>query len=266
MAEGVSREQITPFSVFDYALYLSDEERAGALKDTVSCCYDRLIMLGAFSTSDLEIARRLQTRAALTHRRKENKALPLAASALESVTLSPKMKAIAAFWLASGMRRSSMLSVTRASFPPALNPAATFTKVQLHFAKTSTDAMVRNIPTRFVVPVLNFFPLTDDYLDTITKQAGVLNQARLQFLYTSHSFRRGLAVSLRHSLANLGLLMEVRLLPYLPKINIIIGWEKGSQQFFSCSSDYKNHRSPPFEVPEQISVILAAPSKKCQRN
>ena len=155
-----------------------------------------------------------------------------------------------------------MLSVTRASFPPAWNPAATFTNVQLHFAKTSTDAMVRNIPTRFVVPVLNFFPLTDDYLDTITTQAGVLSQARLVFLYTSHSFRRGLAVSLRHSLADLGLPLEVRLLPYLHKVNIIFGREKASQQFFSYSSHYKNHRASPVSVPECITVILAAPSVK----
>ena len=64
VAEGVSRESISPISVFRYAEYLSDKAKTGSLKDSVICCYDRLIALGIIRDSDVHISQRLQKSAA----------------------------------------------------------------------------------------------------------------------------------------------------------------------------------------------------------
>ena len=106
-------------------------------------------MLGVFKHDDTHVVQRLQWRACLFHQSKELRATPLAAAALESPTLSAKMKPLAAFWLASGLRRSSLLSLTRSSFPASPFPAATFLHVQIVFATTPTDSMVRRVPARY---------------------------------------------------------------------------------------------------------------------
>ena len=145
--------------------------------------------MGILTEADPSVIKRMQKRAALFHESKESRAAPLAASALESPALAPEMKMIATSRLASGLRRSSLLSLSRSSFHVHPSATDTFLKVRITFAKTSTDTMVRHVPTRLALLVIRLFPVSEDYVDVLTKMAGAISEDRKQRLHTSHSLQ-----------------------------------------------------------------------------
>ena len=137
-------------------------------------------MLGILTEADSSVIWRVQKRGTLFHESKESRELPLADPALESPAPTPKMKTIAIFWLASGLRLSSLLSLTRSSFPIHPSATGTFLKVQIAFSKTSTETLVRFVPTRLALPAIHLFPISEDYVDALTKMAGVISEDKKQ--------------------------------------------------------------------------------------
>ena len=125
-------------------------------------------MIGILAEADASVIRRVQKKATLFHESKESRAPPLA-PALDSPSLTPKTKEIATFCL----RRSSLLSVTRCSFPLHPPPPTA--------SKTSADTLDRFLPTRFALPAIHLFPITEDYIDTPMKMAGVVSDGEFPF-------------------------------------------------------------------------------------